>query len=569
MDENLDDLVAAANLETEFSLGYVKHRFHDGALTPPTREEIWDIRAEIGRGASGVVRKEERRLDIPQEPQLRAVKQMSKRQADDGSTWTYRDELAAVVKFSQPQFYPHFVSIFGWFENETSIFIAMEYLPSGDLERFRGSSGPFSELDTSYIVKQLIKGVRHMHENGFTHRDLKPANILIASTAPIWQVKIADFGISKQAVQGATRQYTANMFGTMGYAAPEALGYFDEDDATITYTISVDIWAVGTIALALLLGRDVFPRQGDLSRYVNQQRALDFTREEGGELSDSCRDFVTRMLAPHPVTRPTAIAALAHPWLKQAVPPPPPLDNDAEVHSSQHTSEGDSVSPPTAHRIKEESPLRQYTRYSPYARKQTTPPDTKPTIKLETKDTAKLELYPTRDSASIERINNFLSLDNALLTPKLRTVLSPENRYFVLRSDNATDIETSAAHDVWTSSPRVNKILDKAYALSGGHVVMLFSVVLSRKFCGIARMTSPLDWDNTDPHWVEDVWQGRFTMEWLSLVELPFDGVKHVPVKESTPGFRAISCYDGTQISRGSAWELFRAYSAEERRQQL
>ena len=73
------------------------------------------------------------------------------------------------------QFDPHFVSIFGWFDNESSIFIAMEYLPSGDLERFRGTSGPFPELDTSYIVKQLIKGVRHMHENGFTHRDLKPA----------------------------------------------------------------------------------------------------------------------------------------------------------------------------------------------------------------------------------------------------------------------------------------------------------------------------------------------------------------------------------------------------------
>lgn len=95
------------------------------------------------------------------------------------------------------------------------------------------------------------------------------------------------------------------------------------------------------------------------------------------------------------------------------------------------------------------------------------------------------------------------------------------------------------------------------------------SVERSRKFCGIARMTSPLDWDNMDPHWVEDVWEGRLTLEWLSLIELPFDGVKHVPVKESTPGFRAISCYDGTQISRGSAWELFRAYSAEERRQQL
>jgi hypothetical protein len=78
-------------------------------------------------------------------------------------------------------------------------------------------------------------------------------------------------------------------------------------------------------------------------------------------------------------------------------------------------------------------------------------------------------------------------------------------------------------------------------------------------------MTSPLDRINTDPHWLEDVWQGRFMMEWLSHAVLSFDLVKHVPVKETTPGFRAIACYDGTEISRGSAWELLRAYSAEER----
>jgi hypothetical protein len=52
-----------------------------------------------------------------------------------------------------------------------------------------------------------------------------------------------------------------------------------------------------------------------------------------------------------------------------------------------------------------------------------------------------------------------------------------QTRYFVLRSDNATDIETSAAHDVWTSSPRVNKILDKAFAQSMENVVMFFSVI--------------------------------------------------------------------------------------------
>jgi hypothetical protein len=44
--------------------------------------------------------------------------------------------------------------------------------------------------------------------------------------------------------------------------------------------------------------------------------------------------------------------------------------------------------------------------------------------------------------------------------------------------DDEDDTITSAAHSVWTSSQRVNKILNKAYAQSGGHVAIFFSVIL-------------------------------------------------------------------------------------------
>ena len=78
----------------------------------------------------------------------------------------------------------------------------------------------------------------------------------------------------------------------------------------------------------------------------------------------------------------------------------------------------------------------------------------------------------------------------------------------MLRSVNELDIETSIAHGVWTASRRVNGMLDKSYRLSQGNVIIFFSVTKSRRFCGVARMTSPLDKENTDDHWVEDTWQG-------------------------------------------------------------
>jgi hypothetical protein len=57
----------------------------------------------------------------------------------------------------------------------------------------------------------------------------------------------------------------------------------------------------------------------------------------------------------------------------------------------------------------------------------------------------------------------------------------------------------------------------------------------------------------------------RFDVDWLCLTEISFDKVKTIPVRQSTPGFRAVACYDGTEISADSAFRLLRAISAEER----
>jgi hypothetical protein len=49
-------------------------------------------------------------------------------------------------------------------------------------------------------------------------------------------------------------------------------------------------------------------------------------------------------------------------------------------------------------------------------------------------------------------------------------------RYFVMRSDQARDIETSVALGTWTASERVNNILNKAYLQSSGPILLIFSV---------------------------------------------------------------------------------------------
>ena len=71
------------------------------------------------------------------------------------------------------QYVPYFVRTFGWWETETSVFIAMEYMPRGDLRQYM--SRRFTAGETRQIISQVLEGIYFMHENGFAHRDLKPA----------------------------------------------------------------------------------------------------------------------------------------------------------------------------------------------------------------------------------------------------------------------------------------------------------------------------------------------------------------------------------------------------------
>ena len=66
-----------------------------------------------------------------------------------------------------------FVQSFGWYEDDNSVYIAMEYMEHGDLQK--RLTRPYPEVEVLSIASQLLEGLQFMHENGFTHRDLKPS----------------------------------------------------------------------------------------------------------------------------------------------------------------------------------------------------------------------------------------------------------------------------------------------------------------------------------------------------------------------------------------------------------
>ncbi|KAK8137469.1 hypothetical protein PG984_002962, partial [Apiospora sp. TS-2023a] len=309
----LSDLVQDSKLETETLDSYTQHIFYETGRTAHQRRvrrsEKWVRQRFLGRGSYGTVHLERCITGDEQEERLRAVKEI-KKYIVSGEELDYARELEAIAKFSNHNYAHCFVTSQGWFETNESVFIVMEYLADGDLQRYL--TRPLPETEAKNIISQVLEGLQYMHDNGFAHRDLKPSNIMVVTSGPDWFVKIADFGISKRRQQDVTSLHTLRR-GTFGFAAPEVFGFMPDS----TYTFSVDMWSLGAVAYRILTNCIPFPTLADLSAYMMGQAMFPSTSFRLHNVSMIAQDFIMTLMATDPKERLTATTASMHQWLSE------------------------------------------------------------------------------------------------------------------------------------------------------------------------------------------------------------------------------------------------------------
>lgn len=78
------------------------------------------------------------------------------------------------------------------FQDPTSVYLAMEYVPGGDLRTLINTSGILREQDAMFYMAEMTMAISELHQLGYIHRDAKPENFLIDSTG---HLKLTDFGL--------------------------------------------------------------------------------------------------------------------------------------------------------------------------------------------------------------------------------------------------------------------------------------------------------------------------------------------------------------------------------------
>ncbi|KAL8693181.1 MAG: hypothetical protein Q9224_003804 [Gallowayella concinna] len=197
----------------------------------------------LGGGSFGSVHLETVDSECRDAPTIRAVKTISKRAAES-SRVHWEQEIENLIVLSQ---HPNvFVKIYGWWEDDQSILLPMEYFEASDLSR--NIDFIRDEDDIRTISQQLAVGLHHMHRLNIIHRDIKPQNVFVVRQRPTWQIKIGDFGFSKRVSDSVSSPFSAR--GTTKYMAPEYRDLMNNCE-TSDFTAAVDIWSFGCLIYEL------------------------------------------------------------------------------------------------------------------------------------------------------------------------------------------------------------------------------------------------------------------------------------------------------------------------------
>lgn len=256
---------------------------------------------ELGRGNYGTVSK------VLHKPTgiIMAMKEV-RLELDDSKFRQILMELEVLHKCNSP----YIIDFYGAFFVEGAVYMCMEFMDGGSLDRIYGDG--VDEPHLKYVADSVIRGLMELKEkHNVIHRDVKPTNILVNTAG---KVKLCDFGVSGNLVASLAK----TNIGCQSYMAPERIKSQSPDD--VAYTVQSDIWSLGLSILETAKGCYPYPPE-TFNNIFSQLSAI--VDGEPPKLPDGfsplAHDFIAHCLDKIPERRPNYAQLLKHPWFADMI----------------------------------------------------------------------------------------------------------------------------------------------------------------------------------------------------------------------------------------------------------
>ena len=133
--------------------------------------------------------------------------------------------------------HPNLVAFVDAVPRTERIYVVLEFLAGGDLQKFIRSKGRLQERTAQKWIGHLASGLECLWSRSLVHRDLKPQNLLLTEASDNGILKIGDFGFARQL---GPSKLAETLCGSPLYMAPEIL-------ALKRYDAKADLWSAGTV----------------------------------------------------------------------------------------------------------------------------------------------------------------------------------------------------------------------------------------------------------------------------------------------------------------------------------